>query len=284
LIPYTFSYSELSDLRQCPHKWQMGWQERWSSPNLGSARQQGLAWHGLVERYWGLRVSGTGPRKAARLVREELLADPPLSPEQELLLWMFEGYVDHWGNDREWIVVEVEQRREVPIAANLILKTRCDLVVKMRSTGRLWLLDSKTGKNIATEDELQFHLEMALYTWGLREAGLPIWGTIYDQVRTFRYKDERKQDLEDRHRRTLIRHLDSELEIIRNDAVRDMQQALIQGWPAGGRGVRARLDQPRHIDSERCRWRCDFRDSCLAGMRGQDERQFMRDLGFTQHI
>ncbi len=283
--PYTFSYSEVQDLRQCPYKWQLGWEERWTAPGASPALERGRRWHTLLSAFYGHRKQRVGPRKAYRLTREEHLGDDG-TEETTLLAWMLQGYVEHWGGDPEWEITGVEFKEVVPAWERFHLKIRADLVVRLRGdpAKRLWLVDHKSTRNLSSEEELQLHAEFCLYTWALRRQGIPIWGAIHSSARTQMNKDPSKQALEDRFRRTLIYHPPQHLEVVALDAWRDMHNQL-QGrrydTDLSAPGLR-RPDLPRHIDPERCRFRCSFTEACIAGMRGGDTRAFLRDLGYTQ--
>jgi len=278
--PYVFSFSELDDLRQCPYKHQLRWTERWTPPTASPAQERGTRWHQLMATFYGHRIGPdrVGPRTAAVRTIDEHLSDS--SDETELLYWMFEGYVEHWGHNRDWIVRAVEFQMTVPLFHSIHLKVRSDLIVRLRDDPkkRLWLVDSKTSSRLANQLELALHVQFPLYTWALRRAGIPIWGTIYDNVRTQRNKVT-PQALEDRFARTLVHYNDDQLEAIAQDAWKDMAQTRTLVRPSS---ETTPPEQPRHFDPERCRYRCPFTEACIAGVRGGDTRRFLKDLGFRR--
>ncbi len=273
--PYVFSYSELEDWRQCPFKHELRWTERWKEPREGEAAARGHRWHEIMECYYGFRMEGNGPRRAARWTwNRHLFGDR--SDEGELLRWMFRGYTEHWGGNREWRVHAVEVRMTVPVWQSISIKIKADLIVSLRSDPkmRMWLVDAKSSKNLHSQDELQLHPQFPLYTWALRKVGIPVVGSIHDNVRTQRNVNQDKQSLESRHRRTLLHHNAKELETVARDAWYDITAMIDTNRQAG--------DRPRHLDPERCRYRCPFTEPCIAGMRGTPTRPFLHDLGFVR--
>jgi len=256
--------------------------ERWQSEEKGPALQRGTDWHALMATFYGLRMRGIAWKRAYKLAwREHCLVPGTIqqTPEQLLLEWMLTGYCT-FHDDNEWEILGVEIQHEVPIAPGYRLKVRADLIVRLKGTGRLWLVDSKTSKDLWREEDYVLHVQFPLYVWALRQAGIPVWGTIHDGVRTQRNKSK-PQGLEERFKRTLVHHTDAALRTIARDAVRDISNARRQL-----ERIRAKEDDmPRHFDQDRCRWRCSFLSPCLAGARSgrpAHTREFLLDLGFSQ--
>jgi hypothetical protein len=277
-----FSYSELEDIRQCPEKWLLRWQERWVPPVDTEEQSRGKVWHQMMATFYGLQMSGTSWAKAYKATREQYLIPArggQMTELEELLDWMFKGYAQHWHHDaQDWTVLAGETFYVAPVLDWWHLKVKPDLIVKLRGSNRLWLVDHKTSKNMLKPGELQLHSEFLLYTWALRKMGFPIWGTIYDGARAFRYKDPNKpQALEDRFERILIHHTQEQLEVTARDALRDLASVS----PL----TKNNTDRSRHLDPDRCRWRCPFLDPCLAGFRADSydvTRRYLQDLGFQK--
>lgn len=287
--PYVFSYSELQDLRQCPLKHQMKWLERWTEPEESRSLRIGRKWHALHATFWGARMEGQGWRRSYQIARELHILPKngggQLGEDEDLLDWMFRGYCEHWQPERSgWEILAVEVSYTVPAWGFFRLKMRADLIVRLRGHREIWLVDEKSTKNLSSELELQLDAQFGLYTWALRKRGIDVWGSIHDMSRTQRNVHEEKQTLESRFRRTLIHHHPKQLETMAQDAWRDMHAALPE-WPLRHRpGTRGVLDAPRHLDPERCRYRCPLTEPCIAGLRGGNMRRFMSDLGFTQDL
>lgn len=280
-----FSYSELDAWRQCPLKWSLAYAERWTGATKSSALQRGTDWHEIMATFYGLRAQGVSWNRAYKLAWKQhcIPADGTTQSERQLLMeWMLMGYVERWRGDEEWQVMAVEVLHEVPLSSRFSLKIRADLIVQLRGSRRLYLVDSKTGKDLLSEAMLDVHVQFPLYVWALRKAGIPIWGFICDNARTQRNKEQAKQPLESRFRRTLVYHSDAELRIIARDALADMRMA----HAARARAQARSRDLPRHLNKDHCLWRCDYTSACQAGMRSPDPevtRQFLRDTGYEQN-
>jgi hypothetical protein len=124
--------------------------------------------------------------------------------------------------------------------------------------------------------------QFGLYVWGLRQLGKRVFGCVYNAARTLRLQEDikvpGKTPLDQRFDRIPLYRTDKELDRIAIEAYlmaysRYRQQADV---------IRLGTDSPRHTDTERCSWRCDFKEACLAGRKGLDMRQFLRDQGFVQ--
>jgi RecB family exonuclease len=294
--PYTFSWSELDTLRQCPMKWGLAYLERWQRATKSPALQRGTDWHQIQATFWGLRQRGVPWNRASKLAWKEHCIPPDgttQTREQLLLEWMLLGYAERWAGDQDWEILGVEIQHEVPITRSLRLKVRADLIVRLRTTGRIFLVDSKTGKELPTEQNMVLHPQFGLYTWALRRVGIPVWGSIHDGVRTQRNK-VKPQPLDERFRRVLIHHTDEQLATLVRDASHDIESARRLATRLERRADRRslfpddefRVDMPRHFDASTCSWRCDYLSACLAGARaGRPERtrEFLRDLSFEQH-
>ncbi len=285
------SFSELDAYRQCPHKWDLGYRQRWRSDKVGPALQKGTLWHEVLEAHYRQLLSFQG-----KILPDEYKADQlrrataPLlyngrgeqDEIQALVEWMYVGYLNRWGMDPDWRIVAVEHAMEVWLPtrngtrSRFKIKLKIDLVIRIRLQGkwRLWIVDHKSGKDLPSDKELDLDDQFGLYTWAMRQAGHEVFGTIYDAARTQRNKDDSEigQPLDTRFKRVLMQRNDHELDLLAVEAWADAKAAY--ATPPG--------QAPRHVDTQKCRWRCDFTEACLAGRRGIDEIGFLRDTGFNQ--
>lgn len=278
--PIVISFSQLNTRRQCPHKEQLAYRERWTkSKDETTPAGLGTLWHKLMElHYTAIR---TGEREPKRAVAEALFEFQRMRKNAEvldLLRWMYDGYLEQYGYDDEWEIVATEHRALVPlrhpsgIKSRFVLKMIIDLVVRDRATGRVWLVDHKAHGTIPKAKELDLDDQFGLYTWGLRQLGHKPFGAVYSTARTQRNK-VKPQTLADRFDRHLMTRTDFELNTIAQEALNTAR-------------VMYRPDDPgeRHTNTDLCRRWCDFTEACLTGRKyGPDrERQFLRDVGFVQ--
>lgn len=295
------SWSEIDTARQCPHKHTLSYQERWRSSTTRPALERGTSWHTAME-VWYDRRSEPDPEQRKLLVRSYLNQDR--TPEErgqhdDLLWWMFEGYVDHYGEDWPWKVVAIELPFQVQLRypkadgtlgkrSPIALKGKIDLLVLWE--GRLWVIDHKTCARLPTDKELALDDQFGLYSWALRELGRNVFGSLHNAVRTkMPAPDDRPEDAqgrklnkdgtvsknqpagstpEERFKRTLLHRTDRELDTVAAEAFETLH------------GIYYRGNRERHPNSDTCKWRCDYLEACLGGRKGQDERALLEDYGF----
>lgn len=288
---HTVSFSEIDTLRQCLFKHEMSYKERWKSPTTSPALAKGTLWHVVMEHHYNAiafhqRMVQDPPSKMAMAALRDEIVNTYLCDEggrqteyQELVEWMYDGYVGHYGSDSGWRILGVEHAPVLWLPtprggrSNFKLKLKIDLVVR-DPRGRVWIVDHKSGKDLPKDKELEIDDQFGLYTWAMRRLGVDVFGSIHNAARTQKNKDQTKhfQPLEERFARKHMYRTDVELERIAIEAYQAAKRAY--AIPIG--------DAQRSPDSDRCRWRCDYTEACLFGRKGGDHRQFLEDLGFVQ--
>lgn len=287
------SFSELDTFRQCPHKHELSYKQRWQSPTTGPALVRGTLWHAVMEAHYGYlkevqEANGFafGWDRHVDIAELSARVDALLIPErgeqnehQVLVEWMYQGYLDLYGFDAKWEVVAVEHNAVVTLptargtASQVKLKIKMDLILR-DDRKRLWVVDHKSGKDLPKEKELDIDDQFGLYTWGMRKLGKPVFGSMHNAARTQRNKDPIKhpQLLEDRFSRTRLVRSDVELDTL-----------AVEAWRAARRAYAIKPGEAdRAPNSDTCRWRCDYTEACLAGRKGFDERQMLIDTGYVQ--
>lgn len=299
------SYSELDAYKQCPHKWQLAYEERWTkAKDEKTAAGRGTMWHQILDSHYTALKLGGGPEGARRAVERRVAEFRRVGKDPEvvdLLTWMYQGYVEKWGYDDQWEVLVVEYKAIVPLRyrdgslSPFDLKMIVDLVVRDRATGRVWIIDHKSHADLPKERELELDDQFGLYTWGLRALGHRVFGCVYNTARTKRNKGDhpelveewrrrkaagekpgaepRPQPLDGRFDRYLMSRTETETANLAQDA---LDTALNMHSPFNGR--------ERHTNNDTCKWRCDFTEACLIGRKtdADRERRFLLDVGFRQ--
>ncbi len=286
------SFSELDTFRQCPFKHELSYKERWREPTTSPALAKGTLWHAVMEHhykataYWQRANPGVAPTALdmADLFREigevYLGWDTGSQSEfQELIEWMYIGYVEHYGTDPEWRILGVEHAPTLwlPTAtgarSSFKLKLKIDLIVR-DPRGQIWVVDHKSGKDLPKDKELELDDQFGLYTWAMRRLGVDVFGSIHNAARTQKNKDQTKnfQPLPERFARKPMYRTDKELETLALEAYRAAKRAY--AIPIG--------EADRATDSDRCRWRCGYTDACLFGRKGNDHREYLEAKGFVQ--
>lgn len=299
------SFSELDSFKQCPHKHELAYFERWSRPkDETSAAGRGTIWHKLMDtHYSALKDDPTcDPRPFVMQAIQEFRRAGKDADTMDLLAWMYEGYVEMWGFDHNWEILRVEHKVVVPLRfpngrlSRFDLKMIIDLIVRDRSTRRVWLVDHKSHAYLPKDKELDLDDQFGLYTWGLRQLGHDVFGSVYNTARTQRNKGDKPEEvaawdakkaggakltskrpepqpLDARFDRHLMARTEPELETL-------AQEALSTARTAYG----PHNFKERHTNTDTCKWRCDFSEACLFGRKvgPQRERVFLGDLGFRQ--
>ncbi len=285
----TVSFSEIDTFRQCPFKHELSYKERWVSPGSKPALARGTAWHSMSETHYEAIQSrrGDSPSMAwqeAQLAAFRKLAEMNLPDEEEQLLrWMYVGYIDRWEGEDWGIkpgtrVMAVEYGPVVWLPterggrSRFRLKLKVDLVVMI--DGKIWIVDHKTGKDLPKDKELDIDDQFGLYTWAMRQIGKPVFGSIHNAVRTQRNKDQARhpQPLDERFSRKRLYRTDTELTNLAVDAYRAARRAYaIKPGEAD-----------RAPNTDTCKWKCDYTEACLAGRKGMDDRDMLRSMQFRQ--
>lgn len=304
------SFSELDTGKQCPHKHDLAYKQRWTTAkDETSAAGRGTLWHKMLDaHYTALKNDDVKPRDA---VDDQLIdfrkagKDPDVI---DLLSWMYDGYVEKWGYDDEWQVLRVEYKCVVPLRypnvdgkpgrlSKFDLKMIIDLVIRSRINGRVWLIDHKSHAALPKDKDLELDDQFGLYTWGLRQLGHKVHGCIYNTARTQMNKGDapgaveewerakaagekpgqrpKPQSLDDRFDRYLMTRTERETDNLAQDAL-STARTLYSEYNFG----------ERHTNSDTCKWRCDFTEACLMGRKtdADRERQFLLDIGFRQNF
>ena len=284
------TYSELDTFRQCPLKHQWSYVDKYrKDPGVGSALHRGTLWHQVMESHY-LLVQEVDPEVVARrgwsVVRQALkqfalqhfLTDEAgnQNEDQQLVEWMYDGYLERYGLDLDWEPLAVEDAGEVRFrdengrATRFFLRFKIDMVVRQRSTGTLWLVDHKTTSMFAKESEIELDEQFRLYTWALRQMGVPIHGVIRSDSRTRRNKGP--MELDQRFRRVSTFVTEVEAHNVAQDALRAAKAAY-----QGNRQVYA---SPA---PDRCVWRCDYQQVHIAQRKGLGSSEvLMKDFGFRR--
>lgn len=292
------SWSELDSLRQCPMKHDLGYRQRWVGDNVSPALAKGSLWHAVLEAHY---VAVMALQKAARFnvshrpslshqagavaeaVKPLLYDSRGLQTEtQELIEWMYRGYVEQYGLDDDWEIVAVEHAAQIWLPtprgtrSSFRFKMKMDLIVRILVNNRptLWVVDHKSCKDLPSQKMLELDDQFGLYTWGMRQLGKKILGTIHSSARTQRNKDPERhpQTLDSRFGRFLMQRTPAELDTLAVEAYKDFRAGY--RVPSG--------EAPRHPNPDTCRWRCDYTEPCLGSRKGYNLVSHLESLRFHQ--
>lgn len=291
------TYSELDAYRQCPLKWALAYQQRWSKEAVeGGALSRGTLWHKVMEVHY-LTIKAERTREdntwlrhpsltkqaqiqaaaVAAVVNSGLLGvGSEQTEQQELVQWMYFGHLTAYGIDLDWQILEVEQAGMVWLPTDrggrsrFKLAYKIDMVILDHGDGQTKLVDHKSASNFSRKSEIDIDDQFGLYWWAKRLNGMRVACVIRSDARTQRNKSPMR--IEDRFQRIPTHRSPAELSNIALDAYRTATQAYRAG------GTIHSSPAP-----DRCTWRCDFLEAHLQ-MRKQVAAVpvILRDFGFEQ--
>lgn len=294
------------------HKHDLSYKARWTRDKTADPLRRGTLWHLVMETHYKLlllcqRENRIATASELRRAQNEHLYDVGMrqTEDQQLIEWMYIGYLEAYGFDPQWEIVAVEHSAEVWLPtdrggrSNFKLKVKIDLIV--REQGRIWLVDHKSCKDLPYRKDLDMDDQFGLYTWAMRQLGKRVYGSVHSAARTHRPKwggpddlrprNEKGQylnadgvtvsknqpteyPLDKRFSRTPLVRDNTELDTIAVDAYKTAR--VSRSFAPG--------DAPRSPDPDRCGWRCDFTEACLMGRKGVDEVEILLSTGYHQGL
>lgn len=289
---HTISYSELGSLRRCGLKHQLSYVERWTKAQKpDSALAKGSAWHLVMETHYTIlrQVRGMSQEdqlKVARDAVDQVMLSMP-TDLADLIEWMYSGYVRLYGADMNWDILGIEHKASATLLtpsgakSSYVLKFVIDLVVRDRRTGKITIIDHKSGKDLPKALALALDDQFGLYPWGLRQLGRDVSHLTWNAARTLRLEADKASpgatSLEERFKRVPLLRTKAELDTVAQEAY----LSASSGYSALARYKKLGVDAPRTTDIRSCGWSCDFYDACIQGRRGRDLRTMLKDQGFA---
>lgn len=287
------TYSEMDTFRQCPLKHRWAYRDRWvKPPKEGSALTRGTLWHNVMETHYTMLQRATLADRRNRpdellkpileFIRAEYLYDESgrQTEDQELIEWMYEGYLERYGTDPHWEILAIEAAGQVRLPVpgkpkargRYWLRFKLDMLVRDIETGQVWLVDHKSARDFSRQTEIDIDDQFGLYTFALRQLGIDTFGFIRSDSRTQRNKGP--MELDNRFRRVPTFRSPGELDAI----AADVYHTAVAAW-GGNQKDRVWYSAPA---PDRCSWRCDFREAHLAVRKGIGEHHVLPDFGFEQ--
>lgn len=285
------SYSELYDARRCPLKHELKWVEGWEKPEPpDSVRAIGTAWHKVLSAYYEAIKGGEQKMRAAlRGMIEIGQFDPRI---REVLKWMFTGYVQQYGTEEGWTVVDTEVpfRLPLPLKTGLFddqvevtLKGKIDLIIR-DERGRVWVDDHKSCDAIPKGSADPIDDQLPLMVWAANQLGHgPVLGARYSYSRRKPLKT-RELKLTERFWRRLVPVTSVGEQRAALGAVRSAKARYLESVElahiAKETGRQSILSDPPANLNKSCRWDCEYAKPCTAASRGMILRPQLKERGF----
>ena len=303
----TVSYSELSTFRQCPLKHHLTYKLRYTKPpSENSALVKGTLWHWVLEVHYRIikKHQDEHKGKLTKAARSAAMAeihaalqhrlwprDRVATENEELVAWMYMGYLDKYGLDEQWRVKAVEHAVFIMLpnedgspGTDFQLKAKIDLIVWDHELQQYRIVDHKSCGDLPHEQELAMDDQFGLYEAMLEAMGKPVHGTIHSAARTKRNKGDypgqqsattKPQTLEQRFLWSPMNRAGIELRNIIMDAANAARAAYPNpDDPLAG----PRYSSP---DPRSCGWKCDVMEPHLAMRKGVSMANAMADWGFV---
>lgn len=184
------TYSALDTFRNCSQKYRLRYIEGLRRPEQPQALAFGTVIHEVLETWYTLPADATRLPAVLDLIDSKFpnhAIDPREKADWHLARAMMAGYAARYARE-EFAVVQVQKEFEGVIrnpATGCVSRTftiagKVDGVVRVGE--ELFLLEHRTASSISGDylDRLWTDTQIALYSFFLREAGLPIVGVIYN--------------------------------------------------------------------------------------------------------
>lgn len=201
--PYSVSFSELSTLAQCEHKWYERYVLRKDdAPTL--PMRFGTVLHAAIADWWV-----TGQRRPAWYHAANEHVDLPEEDDRSLdnADWLTHRYAEHYARTREDVeVVDTELELESELVVDDISYTIVSHIDQLFSwAGQLVAVERKSMRDWRRLESVQYDPQQTLYDWQLRNNGYRIDYTWFDAIKTYRWtRDEHKHPPADSFRPVVL--------------------------------------------------------------------------------
>lgn len=264
-------HSEMADFRQCPLKWWLKWVQQWNPRETSEASTMGTAWHEVMAHHHRF-LQQAPPNMDTMEVRRAL--GPVFDYFQETdfydrLVWMYDGYLEKYGLDPDWEILEFETTQTVQMMPGVLYEWTTDVLVLDIRLNKIQVVDAKSTKNPLRKIDTDLSDQLGLYVKAQSLRGdYLVMGGITDQARTEKLK--RPMTLDERFARIPTYRSAIELDNIWLDAKRTVRKML---------EYRESGEIPYSAPDPRiCGWKCDFVESHLI-LRKTPESKWEQRLG-----
>lgn len=273
----TVSYSELYAARRCSLRHELQWVEGWQKdPKPDSPLAVGTLWHAILNKWYSTR-----DYMLAKTIRLQ-------SPDEQVrdrLAWMFEGYIQTYGLEPGWNVLDVERpfKLELPAVEPgwiVTLKGKIDLIIQ-DPNGEVWVDDHKSCSALP-DARNPIDDQLPLMVWAARCIGYQPLGARYSYSRTKPLKT-RELALDERFSRRLInisnhQRVRAAVNAVRTAVTRYEESERIRRYhETYGPSL---ASEPPMSQRKECKWDCEFSAPCLAAARGLGLVEQLRSRGF----
>jgi len=265
--PLMVSHSQLGVWNRCSYKWHLGYQEGWSNKDQPIYFQRGGLIHEALAEYYERIRNGSlalGDDSFLRSISQRWIGEESVPVEIVNDVMQIVGrYVRDYSpfEDKDLEILEVEERfimdLTTPLGRPYKLQGIIDLVVRVRSTGKIIIVDHKSSGNASfrSDEALAMDTQLPSYVHLLRDQGMDVFGMAYNFLNTYNYKDRRNTPVDKLFKRIASYRTEGELDVILHETGKAVDEMY------------DRRNNPRRSFAYDCD-RCNMQELCLLSMRG----------------
>lgn len=220
----TFSHSQLGTWNRCHFSWYLNYDQKWQTIETKDYFVEGNIAHDLLMTYYK-NIPLTGHAECVRLVKQRVAEYARAAGEDtkkyslvtkiaKIVKLYLEDYVFEY--DAAWEMLDAEKyikaQLKSPKGRDFFIEGYVDILAREKKSGRLYIWDHKTvgsAGHFWNEAMLLMDSQTPTYVAVLRAMGIPIYGSIINQLNKYEYKDPQSDDKY--FRRQPIYHTEQEL-------------------------------------------------------------------------
>lgn len=154
----------------------------------------GSLMHETLEVYYLARQAGTAQPdsvKSAEGFLQQKLTDTNDFITVGKCMALLGPYWDYAEvSDRDWEILEVEKKFEIPITADYVYVMKLDLLIRDHADSqKIKVVDHKSTYDFWSEDDFELNAQFPKYIGALRFNGIPVTGALVNQIRTRKLKE-----------------------------------------------------------------------------------------------
>lgn len=278
-----YSQSEVDSFLSCEMKHYYAFGEPCPDGSHGIAPKQhskslnkGNIGHALMANYYSAIRDGLSVENASKQALVEHYNDMLQNLDQmELYSFIsdiFTRYVEHYKdefNDWEPLVIEKEFRYEIP-GTLLVFPFKPDLIVKEKSSGKIYIVDHKFVYNWYQPRTIPMMPQMAKYRKALNLLGYAVDDGIYNQIST-------RKNSKDPFKRTPTGLTDAKSDAFWDEQLRAMAQIHKRKTQMSNEEWKTKsLRTASHFNCNNC----PFLELCSADLVGQNGRKHLLNMQY----
>lgn len=269
--PRRISNSEVGTWTTCKRKYYFAFDLKLEKIERGEALSRGVIGHEVLESYYGILAEGHSHEDAKHIAATKL-TEIMTRPGSDMKLCLslktlLDRYWDYYQGHPDWEILEVESSYDLPMTNDFTMPMRLDLLIRIKSTGKIYILDHKFCYDFWSYHQIALSPQFAKYVAGLRYDGKQIDGCILNQIR---YRSMKDQDPAKYFKQEVVVPSNAKIRnVVREHIVVSQEIVEHRSKPPG---IREALSV--HVLNTMICKGCDFKDICASELDG-GETEFL---------